>query len=111
MTKSNLEKKETQIPHPFSEKFIPRWEKWKAFKKEQFRFTYKPIGEEGALNKLYRLSGGNEDIAFEIIEEAIANGWKGFFELKNNNNGTNPKGFAPKPTPTGNVPAGGFGQF
>jgi hypothetical protein len=111
MTKSNLEKKETQIPHPFSEKFMPYWEEWKAFKKETFKFNYKPIGEKHALEKLHKLSGGNESLAYEIVKEAMANGWKGFFELKNNNNGTNPKGFAPKPTPTGNVPAGGFGQF
>jgi hypothetical protein len=111
MTKSNLEKKETQIPYPFSENFIPRWEKWKAFKKEQFRFTYKSIGEEAALKKLHRLSGGNEGIAWEIIEEAIANGWKGFFELKNNTNGKITQRASEKPTPAGNVAPGGFGQL
>lgn len=82
------EKKEaTNLKNPFSENFTPRWERWKAFKKEQFRFTYKPIGEQGALDKLYRLSSGDEGIAHQIIEEAIANGWKGFFELKQTFNG------------------------
>jgi len=100
-----------EVQNPFSDKFLETWDYWKRYKKEQFKFTYKPIGEDGALKKLYALSEGDEVVAKKIIEEAIANGWMGLYALKNNNNGTNPKGFAPKPAPTGNVPAGGFGQL
>jgi len=38
----------------------------------------------GLVNKLQKLSGGNESIAIEIVENSIINGWSGFFELKNN---------------------------
>jgi len=111
MTKSNSEKNETPTPLPFTEKFIPHWEEWKAFKKETFKFNYKPIGEKHALEKLYKLSGGNEALAYEIVKEAMANGWKGFFELKDNHNGKATQGLTQKPTVTGNVAPGGFGQF
>jgi hypothetical protein len=36
----------------------------------------------GLVNKLNKLSGGNESVALEIIEESIINGWTGFFKLK-----------------------------
>jgi hypothetical protein len=108
-------KKETKpLVNPFSENFVPHWERWKSYKKEQFRFSYKPMGEQSALDKLYRLSEGNEGIAREIIEEGISNGWMGLYAIKNNNNnrngnttGRNPE----KPQPTGTVAKGGFGQF
>ena len=44
---------------------------------------------QAALNDLVKLSNGLEDNAVKIIEQSMAKGWKGFFELKTNNNGTN----------------------
>lgn len=88
MTKSNSEKKDQKFPSPFTENFIPAWDEWKAFKKEQFRFTYKPIGEKGALEALYELSAGNEQMAHLIIKQSIANGWRGLFDLKTISNAT-----------------------
>jgi hypothetical protein len=106
-----VKKEAKPIKNPFSENFLPRWEEWKAFKKEQFRFTYKPIGEQGALDELYGLSAGNEVFAAAIIKQSIANGWRGLFDLKNNNNGKIAQRNLEKPTPSGNVAPGGFGQF
>lgn len=77
------------LHNPFTEGFMPRWEEWKAYKKEQHRFTYKPIGEQAAIDHLFELSAGNEEIAWLIIKEARANGWKGLFQLKNLPNATN----------------------
>ena len=37
---------------------------------------------ELAIKKLDELSNGDNDIAIKIIEQSIMNGWKGFFELK-----------------------------
>jgi len=37
------------------------------------------------------LSGGNEKTAIQIINESLANGWKGFFKL-NNDRGNTKKG-------------------
>lgn len=34
------------------------------------------------LKKLTKLSGGRSEVAIEIIEESIANGWTGIFSLK-----------------------------
>lgn len=84
-----------EIKNPFPETFNVAWEYWKAFKKEQFRFTYKPMGENGALEDLWEISGGNEETAKQIIKQSIKNGWRGLFELKNGN-GNNPKKSAGK---------------
>lgn len=111
MTKSNSEKKGAQFNNPFTENFIPSWDDWKAFKKEQFKFTYKPMGEQSAISYLFQLSGGNEEIAKLIIQRSKAQGWKGFFELPINFNGKITQRITEKPTATGNVAPGGFGQF
>ena len=52
----------------------------------------KPILEtskEALKNKLIKLSNNNNETAIEIINQSMANGWQGIFELKNNQNGTN----------------------
>ena len=66
--------------------FLQIWEFWKKYKREQFNFSYKEIGEQGALSKLYELSGGKLENAMMIVKQSIQNGWKGFFELKNEPN-------------------------
>lgn len=112
MTTRNKEKKEVKpLLNPFSENFMPHWELWRAFKKEQFKFTYKPIGEQMAIDGLFDLSAGNEAMAQAIIKQSIAQGWKGFFDLKTEFNGKVNQGHIEKPNPTGNVAQGGFGQF
>lgn len=59
------------------------WEKWKKYKRDEFRFKYKSeVSENAAKKELLNLSGNDEEIAIKIIEQSIANGWKGFFELK-----------------------------
>lgn len=73
----------TEIILPWTEdEFYHVWEFWKKYKKEQHNFSYKPIGEQGALSKLQELSGGNLASALLIIKQSIQNGWKGFFDLK-----------------------------
>jgi hypothetical protein len=78
------------VTMPFeSEEFINYWEMWKEFKRKQFKFTYAtPQSEQASLKDLVKLSGGNERIALEIIEQSMAKGWKGFFILKNETNAT-----------------------
>jgi uncharacterized protein YdaU (DUF1376 family) len=73
--------------YPFSENFMQHWNEWKHYKKIQHKFTFKlKSAEKSAFNKLKTLSNGNEQAACKIIEQSIANGWKGFFELKSGNN-------------------------
>jgi hypothetical protein len=64
------------------DRFTEAWKLWTNFKKEQFQFAYKQISEQGALNDLVDLSGGDMEKAIEIIHQSIKKGWKGFFELK-----------------------------
>ena len=51
----------------------------------------KPMIEESKaqfLAKLNKLSNGSEKTAIDILNQSIANGWQGIFELKTTNNGT-----------------------
>ena len=72
---------------PFeSEVFKKAWRNWIDYKKGEYSFNYKTLqSEQGALKKLSELSK-NENEAIKIIHESIANGWKGFFKIKNENN-------------------------
>lgn len=87
--KETLEKKPDLI-FPFdTETFLKTWELWKQYKKDQHKFTYKHISEQAALKSISALANGSEQTAIQIIHQSINNGWKGFFELKNNGNGNN----------------------
>ena len=85
--------KETDEPlvYPFTnEVFLNRWEAWKKYKKEQFKFSYKHSGEQAALKTLGEISRGNLEVALAIIQQSMAHGWKGLFELKTGNQPTTP---------------------
>jgi hypothetical protein len=86
-----IEKRETKpkknqdpVLMPFEgERFAEVWATWKTYKKEEKRFSYKSrISEQEALSKLQKLSNDNEQRAIEIIQQSIANGWSGFFALR-----------------------------
>ena len=83
------EKGETII-FPFTSKnFYEHWNRWTEYKKVEHRFNYKSnTSIQAALMDLNTKSKQDENVACKIIMQSIANGWKGFFELKNNNNGT-----------------------
>ena len=79
--KLNTNNTKTERDYPF-ELNLEAWELWKAFRKEQFRTTYKPLGEAAAISKLLRISNNNKENQAKIIQQSIENGWKGLFELK-----------------------------
>lgn len=82
------------VVNPFSEAFLAHWGTWKQYKVEEFGFKYKGvISEQTALMQLSVISGGREEIAVEIINQSMSNGWKGLFPLKNNTNGTTKEQF------------------
>jgi len=91
--KEKVQGEEQQVVYPFSSGgFLKYWEVWKDYKRDQFGFTFKtPTSEQAALKKLVELSGGSEGIAVQIIEQSMANGWKGFFELKTTSDGKSEK--------------------
>lgn len=86
--KAEIEKKSELVLPWESETFKTQWQHWKIYKKKEFDFKYKSNqSEQAALHKLSNLSGGSEGTAIKIIHEAMSNGWKGFFKLKNETNG------------------------
>ncbi|MES2620217.1 MAG: hypothetical protein V4615_05125 [Bacteroidota bacterium] len=91
-----------ELLHPFSENFLPHWDRWLKFKKDQFRFTYKTQESlQTALNDLVKISGEDEQSAIAHIDYAIAKGWKGLYPIEKNKNGT-----TLKPVTSGNKQAG-----
>ncbi|MCP4054347.1 MAG: hypothetical protein GY739_15065 [Mesoflavibacter sp.] len=72
------------IDLPFNTvEFAEAWTDWLEYKKDEFKFQYKSKHSlKSALKKLHRLANGKEETAILIIEESMANGWKGFFSLK-----------------------------
>lgn len=85
--KKGVGKKEekTEVVFPFdSENFKTQWQHWKVYKRKEFKFNFKSLqSEQASLTELANKSNGNEKIAIAIIHQSMANGWKGFFELKN----------------------------
>lgn len=76
---------ETEIVFPFiSENFKKMWSNWISYKKQQHNFTYKSaISEQGALKDLAKISDGNEQLAIDLIENAISKAWKGIYKPDN----------------------------
>jgi hypothetical protein len=75
------------IEYPFGENFLKIWNEWKYYKKKEFRFDFKTIqSEQAAICDLVTKANGNEQTAILIIQQSMANGWKGLFELKENSN-------------------------
>tara|TARA_Y100000385_G_scaffold85381_1_gene87619 strand:- start:947 stop:1657 length:711 start_codon:yes stop_codon:yes gene_type:complete len=81
LIKVNTNNNKTDRDYPFDLN-LEAWELWKAFRKEQFRTTYKPLGEAAAISKLLRISNNNKENQAQILQQSIENGWKGIFELK-----------------------------
>ena len=79
----NGKENDNEFLNPFSDSFLQFWEGWLKYKKEEFKFRFKSIqSQQIAINGLHKLSNGDEGIALKIIEQSIINGWKGFFDLK-----------------------------
>ena len=61
------------------DKAVEAWLLYKAEKKQKYKSR---SSVEIMVKKLNKLSGGDPGLAMQIIEEAIANNYQGFFELK-----------------------------
>lgn len=74
--------KEREYPLPFAtDLFEAAWEEWIAYRRES-KYTTSKRSMKASLTTLLRLCGGDERTAIEIINQSIANGWKGFYDLK-----------------------------
>lgn len=58
------------------------WGEWVEFRKKEYRLSYKALGQKKAIDQLIRLSGGDKLQQRMIIEQSMANGWRGLFRLK-----------------------------
>ncbi|MFA6973967.1 MAG: hypothetical protein WC238_04510 [Parcubacteria group bacterium] len=87
--KEREKEKENTLIYPFdSDTFKKVWQAWKDYKTKQHKFTFKTaMTEQAALKHLGELADQDELTALQIIEQSIANGWKGFFPLKDNKHG------------------------
>lgn len=81
LKKVNTDNNKTEDFYPFDLN-VEAWNFWKEFRKEQFRTTYKPLGEAAAISKLLRISNKDKELQAQILQQSIENGWKGLFELK-----------------------------
>lgn len=70
-----------------TEKFIKMWRDYKLFRKQHHKFEFKSfLTEKHKLEELWKLAKGDETKAIDIIKEAIAGGWSGFWPQKQINN-------------------------
>lgn len=60
------------------------WNEWKLYRRDMKIKAYAPTprSEGAAITKLLELSGGNQQQQQAIIQQSMANGWAGLFELK-----------------------------
>lgn len=76
------------LPFPTKD-FKDQWTEWKLYRKKKHKYTFfDDKAEQKKLTEIFNLSKENEKTALLIIRQSIDNGWKGFFELKQTNNGT-----------------------
>jgi hypothetical protein len=66
-----------------SSEFKNIWQEWIQYKKDEHKDTYKSSKtEQIAINNLIKLCSGNLQVAEEIVNNSIANKYKGLFEIK-----------------------------
>ena len=83
-TDINTDKNNTVVLPWEDDCFVEIWTAWKADRKER-RKTYTARGEQMALKQLQKLSKEHVGVAIQIVEQSMANGWTGLFELKQTN--------------------------
>ena len=72
------------VVFPFNGKdFLNAWAMWLDERKSRRYGKYTQRGEQSALHKLQKDSNDNEVVAIEIINQSVANSWRGLFALKN----------------------------
>ncbi|QYJ68913.1 YdaU family protein [Flavobacterium litorale] len=75
----------TSVIHPYpTEAFAQQWQLWKNYRATEHNFYYRsPQSEQAALVELSTLAD-TQATAIAIMHQSMSKGWKGFFELKTN---------------------------
>ena len=77
-----VEEKREDIIMPYvSFEFKQAWQRWKDFKKTNYKFTYKTVQSEQTAVKSLADMAGSEQKAIKIIDRAIMNGYQGLFNF------------------------------
>lgn len=74
--------------YPYPEQLnAEAWEEWKAYRRENRFKAYAPTerSEGAAITELINLSDGDHQAQMLIVQQSMAKGWKGLFELKQKN--------------------------
>jgi len=80
-TTKNTSKKE--VVFPFTEiEFLDVWKAWLQERRDRRYKSYTDNGEQAALHNLKKMANNDYRIAIAIIQQSIAQGWQGLFELK-----------------------------
>ena len=80
-TTKNTSKKE--VVYPFTEnEFLEMWQTWLQERRDRRYKSYTDNGEQAALHNLKKMANDDYRIAIAIIQQSIAQGWQGLFELK-----------------------------
>ena len=80
-TTKNTSKKE--VVYPFTEtEFLEMWKTWLQERRDRRYKSYTENGEQAALHNLKKMSNDDYRTAIAIIQQSIAQGWQGLFELK-----------------------------
>lgn len=84
--KKTSETEDIKTKYELPDEFAEIVKEWFLYKKE-IKDNYKSDrGRAAFVNTLKKLSGGDADTARQIINQSMANNWKGIFELKNRSN-------------------------
>lgn len=79
-------KKEKVVEWPWTNPEIEEaWQRWKDYKRDEHKFSYKsPATETATLKQLYEDTGGSLSQAIKWIDYSISRNWKGIFQPKEN---------------------------
>jgi len=86
MTKRNVKNNGVQLPF-MEQEFIDKWQEWLQYRKERKLANYVPTGLKQTFTKLIKDSQNDYQIAIQIIDQSLGNGWQGLFPLKQISNG------------------------
>ncbi len=89
-TTKNTSKKE--VVYPFTEiEFLDTWKAWLQERRDRRYKSYTDNGEQAALHNLKKMANDDHRIAVAIVQQSIAQGWQGLFELKGAKSGKRPE--------------------
>jgi len=89
-TTKNTSKKEVVLP--FTEiEFSEMWKAWLQERRDRRYKSYTDNGEQAALHNLKKMSNDDYRTAIAIVQQSIAQGWQGLFELKGAKSGKRPE--------------------